>query len=89
MLLYIFKTDLSYFEAMTAITSMYLLSSILPSIFIFDVVIKGSVAVYLFGLIGVESWKIIAITSLMWVFNLVLPVLIGSYFVLRFKLNKE
>ena len=44
-------------------------------------------AVYLFGQIGIESWKIIAITSLMWLYNLVLPVLVGSYFVLRFKPN--
>ena len=37
------------------ITTMYLLSSIIPSIFIFDVVIKGGVAVYLFSIIGIKG----------------------------------
>ncbi|WP_264560248.1 flippase-like domain-containing protein [Flavobacterium sp. N2270] len=88
-LLLIFDISIPFEIAFGTIFSMYLLASIIPSIHLMDVAIKGSVAVYLFGLIGVESWKIIAITSLMWIFNLVLPVIIGSYFVLQFKPNKE
>ena len=88
-LLLIFDISIPFEIAFGIIFSMYLLASIIPSIHLMDVAIKGSVAVYLFGLIGVESWKIIAITSLMWIFNLVLPVIIGSYFVLRFKPQKS
>lgn len=87
-LLLLFEIEIDLVIAFGTIFTMYLLASIVPSIHLMDVAIKGSVAVYLFGLIGVESWKIIAITSLMWIFNLVLPVLVGSYFVLRFKLQK-
>ena len=88
-LLLIFDISIPFEIAFGIIFSMYLLASIIPSIHLMDVAIKGSVAVYLFGLIGVESWKIIAITSLMWIFNLALPVIIGSYFVLRFKPQKS
>lgn len=86
-LLLTFEIEIALEIAFGTIFTMYLLASIVPSIHLMDVAIKGSVAVYLFGLIGVESWKIIAITSLMWLCNLVLPVLVGSYFVLRFKPN--
>lgn len=89
LLLFIFDINIAQEIAFGTIFSMYLLASIVPSIHLMDVAIKGSVAVYLFGLIGVESWKIIAITSLMWLFNLVLPVVIGSYFVMRFRLNES
>ena len=88
-MLLIFDIEIGLEVAFGAIFTMYLLASIIPSIHLMDVAIKGSVAVYLFGQIGIESWKIIAITSLMWFFNLVLPVLIGSVFVLQFKPNKE
>lgn len=88
-LLLIFEVDVASEIAFGTIFTMYLLASIIPSIHLMDVAIKGSVAVYLFGLIGVESWKVIAITSLMWLYNLVLPVLVGSYFVLRFKPQKS
>ena len=88
-LLLTFDIEIALEIAFGTIFTMYLLASIVPSIHLMDVAIKGSVAVYLFGLIEVESWKIIAITSLMWIFNLVLPVIIGSYFVLRFKPQKS
>lgn len=84
-LLIVFQNEIDYPTALSVIFLMYFLASIIPSIHLMDVAIKGSVAVYLFGNLGVESWKILLITSLMWLFNLVFPVLIGSYFVLRFK----
>ncbi|WP_248912347.1 hypothetical protein [Gelidibacter algens] len=67
---------------------MYLLSSIIPSIFIFDVIIKGGVAVYIFGLLGVPEPLILSVVTFMWILNFVLPSVIGSYHVLQFKLPK-
>src|SRR5690606_37217484 len=87
-LLFLFGIDMSYLEAMVAIASMYLLSSIIPSIFIFDVIIKGGVAVYLFGLIGVSESIVLSIVTFMWILNFVFPSVIGSYHVLRFKFPK-
>ncbi|WP_298551640.1 lysylphosphatidylglycerol synthase domain-containing protein [uncultured Algibacter sp.] len=87
-LLLIFKTDLNYLDAMIIITSMYLLASIIPSIFIFDVVIKGSIAVYLFSFAGVNELIILCIISLMWILNFVIPSLFGSYYILSYKLPK-
>jgi uncharacterized membrane protein YbhN (UPF0104 family) len=88
-LLNIFKVDIDYFNAMYFITSMYLLASIVPSVFIFDVVIKGSVAVYLFAFIGVNELLILSITTTMWLLNFVLPSLFGGYYVINFKLPKN
>ncbi|AUP80148.1 lysylphosphatidylglycerol synthase domain-containing protein [Flavivirga eckloniae] len=87
-LLQLFGIDISYLEAMTVITSMYLLASIIPSIFIFDVVIKGSVAIYLFGIVGINEIAVLSTITLMWLLNFVLPSIIGSYFVINFNLPK-
>ncbi|MDO5979660.1 lysylphosphatidylglycerol synthase domain-containing protein [Flavivirga sp. MEBiC05379] len=89
LLLQLFGTEISYFNAMTVITSMYLLASIIPSIFIFDVVIKGSVAIYLFGFIGFSEITILSTIAMMWLLNFVLPSMIGSYFVINFNLPKD
>lgn len=88
-LIWLFGIDVSYLEAMTFITSMYLLVSIIPTIFILDVVVKGSVAVWLFSFANINEFVILAITTLMWLFNFAFPAFIGSYYVLRFKLNTE
>lgn len=87
-LLRLFDVSINYFEALSVISSMYLLSAIAPSIFIFDVVIKGGIAIYLFGLIGVSETIILFIVTAMWILNFVLPSVIGSYHVLNFKLPK-
>lgn len=87
-LLLIFHVDISYFNAMIMISSMYFLSSIIPSIFLFDVFVKGSVAMYLFGFLDVNELSIISIVTLMWLLNFVLPSILGSYFVLQFRFPK-
>jgi uncharacterized membrane protein YbhN (UPF0104 family) len=88
-LLTIFQIETSYLHSMMVITTMYLLASIIPSIFIFDVVVKGSVAVYLFTFIGVNAITVLSIVTIMWLFNFVLPGILGSYHVLNFKFPKE
>ena len=88
-LLQIFGVSVSYYHAMIVITSLYLLASIIPSIFIFDVVIKGSVAVYLFGVVGINEFTILSVITIMWLLNFVLPSIFGSYYVLNFNFPKN
>ena len=83
-LLLIFGLNTSYILAMSAITSMYLITSLIPMLFIFDVVVKGSVAVWLFGYLNIPELSILTVVSLMWIFNFVLPSIVGSYFVFNF-----
>lgn len=80
--------NLSYTEAMVIITSLYLLASIIPTISIFDVVIKGSLAIYLFEAANITELPVLSCILLMWLLNFALPSLFGSYFVLNFKLSK-
>ena len=84
-LLVIFETEINYSTAMPIIFTMYFIASIIPSFVIFDWIIKGSVAVSLFNLYGINEITILSITSLMWLLNFALPSIIGSYFVLTFK----
>jgi hypothetical protein len=84
-----FDVHLPYLILMSAITSIYFLASSLPSFQFLDFAVKGSVAVYFFGLLGVNEWIVIFITTLMWLLNVVIPVVIGSYYVLNFKLKSK
>lgn len=84
-LVLIFNIQLNYLDAMTSIFAMYLIASIIPMLSLFDVVVKGSVAIFIFSLFDVSESVILAIVLLMWIFNFVLPSIVGSYFVLTFK----
>nr|WP_294939260.1 hypothetical protein [uncultured Flavobacterium sp.] len=81
----IFDVDIPYLLLMATITSVYFLASSLPTFQFLDFAVKGSVAVYFFGLLGVNEWIVVFISTLMWFLNTVIPVTIGSYFVLNFK----
>lgn len=84
----LFNINISYLEAMVIITTMYFLASIIPSIFIFDVVVKGSIAVYLFSFLGIHPISILCIVTLMWLLNFAIPSCLGSFYVINFKWPK-
>ena len=80
-----FDVDLPYITMMATIATVYFLASSLPSFQFLDFAVKGSVAVFFFGKLGVNEWIVVFISTLMWFLNVVLPVVIGSYYVLKFK----
>ncbi|WP_073367341.1 hypothetical protein [Flavobacterium fluvii] len=84
-----FDVDLPYFILMATIASVYFLASSLPTFQFLDFAVKGSVAVYFFGILGVNEWIVVFISTLMWFLNVVLPVVIGSYYVMNFKIKIE
>jgi hypothetical protein len=79
-----FDVHLPYFTLMATIMSVYFLASSLPSFQFLDFAVKGSVAVYFFSPLHVNEWIVVFVTTLMWFLNVVIPVVLGSYFVLIF-----
>jgi hypothetical protein len=84
-----FDVELPYMTLMSAVTSVYFLASSLPNFQFLDFAVKGGVAIFFFGILGVNEWIVIFITTLMWFLNIVLPVVIGSYYVLIFKSSPQ
>ena len=80
-----FDIDLPYLTMMATIATVYFLASSLPSFQFLDFAVKGSVAVFFFAKLGVNEWIVVFISTLMWFLNVVLPVVVGSYYVLKFK----
>lgn len=84
-ILYLLNVNLPYPEVMATLFVMYLTASVIPNFQIADVALKGSIAIYLFSLQGVSEWPIVLTAFTMWLFNYILPSLIGSYFVLKYQ----
>ena len=80
-----FDVHLPYFILIATIAVVYFLASSLPTFQFLDFAVKGSVAIYFFGILGVNEWIVVFISTLMWFLNVVLPVILGSYYVLNFK----
>lgn len=85
----LFNVELPYLLLAGTIAATYFLGSSLPSFQFLDFAVKGSVAVFFFGILGVNEWIVVFIATLIWLLNTVLPVSIGSYFVFTFKSGRK
>lgn len=85
----LFNIEVDYFTLMSLIFSTYFIASVIPGLAIFDWVIKGSVAVFVFSFVHINPLTIVTITTFMWLLNFAIPALLGSIFVLNFKMVTE
>ena len=80
-----FDVALPYPVMISVIACVYFLGSSLPSFQFLDFAVRGSVAVYFFGMLGINEWIVVFAATLQWLLNIVIPVSIGSFFVFRFR----
>ncbi|RXP56616.1 hypothetical protein EC396_07435 [Lutibacter sp. HS1-25] len=88
-LLKIMGIETDYPTLISLIFCMYFMASVIPSLAIFDWVIKGSIAIWLFGFVGLNQLTVVTVTTVMWILNFAIPSIIGSIFVLNFKTNNS
>jgi len=84
-LLQVFDVHVSYINAIILISVMLFVLSVIPTIAITEIGVRGSVALFLFGLVSSNIIGILSATFVMWVINLLLPALIGTLFIFTLK----
>ena len=97
LLLKVFDVQVNYFQAMILIGMVYLLMTIIPTIAIAEIGIRGSVSIYVF-----ETWlqhyglftptsalSVVSASTTLWLFNLALPALVGVVFVYSLKFFRK
>lgn len=85
LLIRFFQVEVSLLQsaAMSALT--FLTMSIIPTIALTEIGVRGSVAVYFFGLLSANSLGIMTAAFALWTINLVLPALLGTVLVYNLK----
>lgn len=84
-LLQYFGANTLFLDTIPFITIMYLVASILPMFMIFDVIVRGSIAVWLLAILHINETVIITTVFTMWLLNFILPAILGSFYVINFK----
>lgn len=85
MLLNYFGAQLTAAEAFPLIFMMYLFVSVIPTLFMLDVIVRGGVSLWLFSQVGVSELTILSTVLAMWLLNFVIPAIWGSFYVITFK----
>ena len=85
LLLQFFDVEISFISSTTMSALTFLTMSIIPTIAITELFARGSVAVLFFGLLSDNLIGISMAASSLWAINLVLPAIIGVFFVFNLK----
>ena len=88
-LLQLFEVQILYTDAIILITSMLFIVSAIPTISITEIGVRGSVALFLFGLVSTNTVGILSATFVLWVINLLIPSLIGIVFIFTLKFFRK
>ena len=80
LILIAFGLDIAVIDAIVAINVFYLFLTFTPLINIFEVAVRSSWAILIFGRYSVNSISIIAASTLFWVMNFCLPTFVGLFF---------
>ncbi|MEM7548524.1 MAG: lysylphosphatidylglycerol synthase domain-containing protein [Bacteroidota bacterium] len=85
--LYLFDIPLSTLILFYGVTWIFLIKSSLPSFnFLSDLGIREFSAIYFFSFYGIDEILIVAASLMLWLVNLLIPSLIGSFFILKMKI---
>jgi hypothetical protein len=97
LLLQLFDVMIPYFNALVLIALIYFIMAIIPTVALTELGIRGSVALYIFGLYFSQSsllseWinvGIFAASTVLWMINIGMPALIGILFVFRLQFFRK
>lgn len=80
LILVAFGLDIAVIEAIVAVSVFYLFLTFTPLINIFEVAVRSSWAILIFGRYSVSYISIIAASTMFWVMNFCLPTFVGLFF---------
>lgn len=97
LLLRLFAVPLPLFDALLLISLIYFIMAIIPTIALTELGIRGSVALYFFGLYlsrtlpcgAVFNLGILSASTLLWMINLGFPAVAGTFFVFRLQFFRK
>ena len=77
--------DIHYLDILMMVCILFFVQSTLPSLDLFDIGVRSATASYFFSFVTKLDVAVIACTASIWLINIIIPAILGSYFV--FKLN--
>lgn len=89
LLLHLFDIEISIKSAFTAISISYVFLFSIPGVPIADIGIRGSLALFFIGAFSSNNLGILAASSSLWIINLAVPSIIGSFFLIQVKYSNK
>lgn len=85
LLIHLLLPQIPAFNIVMMVFTFLIIQSALPSVDIFDGAVRSLTATQLFAYITSQQLAVVACVSLIWLINLIIPAVIGCFFVLKLK----
>jgi hypothetical protein len=89
LLLYFFGIELSFAQWIMSIFSIYIIQSFVPSFILLQIGVRGALALYFVGMFSGNTVAILLSAYGLWIVNMMLPGLVGLYFLLTHKWRSQ
>lgn len=87
LLLYFFQVKISIYDAFICVSVIYLLHTAIPTIAILEAGVRGAGAIAVIGSYTHQPTEILLAAYTLWIINIILPSLIGLYFIARINIK--
>ena len=81
--------EINLLQSLTMSALTFLSMSIIPTIALTELGVRGSVAIYFFGFLSSNAIGIMTASFALWIINLVVPAIIGVFFVYQLKFFRK
>ena len=88
-LLHVFNVDISLYDAILSIMLVFFFITLTPTITIAEIGVRGSMALLVFLKFSPNVIGILSSTFLLWIINLIIPAIIGSFFIFSLKFFRK
>ncbi len=85
LIIYLLLPEIAFYKTALMVFILFFIQSALPSLDLLDVGVRSLTATYFFGFITTHHVAVMAAIALIWFVNLIVPAIIGSYFVFKLK----
>ena len=89
-LLNLFNVEIGLYESIFSVMLVFFFITIPPKIPLAEIGVRGSVALFVFGLFSAsDHYGILSSTFILWIINLIIPAIIGSVFIFSLKFFRK
>lgn len=85
LVIYLLLPEIQFYKTILMVFILFFIQSALPSLDLLDVGVRSLTATYFFGFITTHDVAVMSAIALIWFVNLIIPAIIGSYFVFKLK----
>ena len=88
-LLHVFSVDISLYDAILSVMLVFFFITLTPTITIAEIGVRGSMVLLVFLKFSTNVIGILSSTFLLWIINLIIPAIIGSFFIFSLKFFRK